>query len=109
MLVKLLNTLVQLPVFHTATPSLMCDPREGSLSGLEEEEIAGASGFELFIVMKFDCKFYVCRRLCDRLYPCHDLPYVLCSSCFKSCWTHLLSVVLFYGLMPLNFWTSLVP
>lgn len=51
MLVKLLSTLVQLLVFHTATPSLMCEPRDESLSVLEEKETAGASGFEIIIVI----------------------------------------------------------
>lgn len=32
---------------HTATQNPMCDPREGNLRGLEEEETAEALGFEL--------------------------------------------------------------
>lgn len=61
MLVKLSSTLAQLLVFHTATPSLMCEPRDESSSVLEERETAGASGFELFIVIfcLSDCRTLV--------------------------------------------------
>lgn len=47
MLGRLLSTLVKLQVFHTVTLSHMCDQKAESLSGLEEEETAGVTGFKL--------------------------------------------------------------
>lgn len=49
MLGKLLSTLGQLLVSHTATPSLTCELREGNLSALEEKETAEASEFKLIV------------------------------------------------------------
>ena len=54
MLVKQLNTLVQLLVCLIATPSHMCAPREGSMKGLEEEGTARDLGFKMTLV--FDCE-----------------------------------------------------
>lgn len=47
MLVRLSSTLDLPLVYHTTTPNPMCDLREENLRGLEEKEIAEASGFEL--------------------------------------------------------------
>lgn len=91
MLVKLLSTLGQLLVFHTATPSLTCEPREGNSSVLEEKETAGVSEFKIILVQllcfsksiidlyacyEIACLYLLCfKRMLDTIVICSDFSY----------------------------------
>ena len=63
MLVKLLSTLAQLQVCHTAIPNHLCAPREGSLRKLEERGTAGASGFNFVLVRVRQFVLIVCSNV----------------------------------------------